>query len=252
MTKVVAPFRAITALCFKAMSRARAGASATTASLLCPLRCAISPACGVSSTDCSKRGICSTTSMASASRITGTPDNWRSKCSINSQLPALSSRPGPTSTAELLAAHCINCSTPEASKPPAGVSGSPMTRASGISSASPGASLCAVAMVSLPAPPRPGTQRSRCRQQRRAGNFPATSDDQHLPAVFLVRGIAGLGKRAVAQCKSVECLHDLFQGRLRKMVPTEFRDSARPRHRVERSPACLRQAAAPGNSPGRA
>ena len=221
MTKVVAPFRAITALCFKAMSRARAGASATTASLLCPLRCAISPACGVSSTDCSKRGICSTTSMASASRITGTPDNWRSKCSINSQLPALSSRPGPTSTAELLAAHCINCSTPEASKPPAGVSGSPMTRASGISSASPGASLCAVAMVSL-------------------------------PAVFLVRGIAGLGKRAVAQCKSVECLHDLFQGRLRKMVPTEFRDSARPRHRVERSPACLRQAAAPGNSPGRA
>lgn len=58
----------------------------------------------------------------------------------------------PASMAEQHAAHGASCSTPDASRPPAGVSGRPVTRASGISSARPGATLCAVARVRLAAP----------------------------------------------------------------------------------------------------
>ena len=97
--KVDAPFTATTAFHSRAASRAACCGSASTASLLMPRRCAISPAWGVSSTGWASRGMAISAFIARASRMTGVCVSMGNSRATKAQLPSSSIMPGPTSTA---------------------------------------------------------------------------------------------------------------------------------------------------------
>ena len=86
---------------------------------------------------------------------------------------------------------------------PSSVSGQPTTRASGIATASAGATLAPVAIWSLPAPARSAAGSG---EQGGAGQLAASGDDEEPAAILLVAVVGMVGKREAAEQVPVEHL----------------------------------------------
>ena len=205
---VRAPFSATTAFQSCAASTAWRSGAAPISSFAMPVRCAISPACGVSRTGTLKRkgglpvGGCSTAPIASASSNTfvSVPSRRGSNACTRRAVAASSCMPGPIRMALILSASGSSAATASTVKPPASFSASPSTRDSGIASATSWATLRPVAMVSLPAPARRAAVAARItapgisREPPRTSTWPRSS----LSASFEGMGTGQLRSRLVS------------------------------------------------------
>ena len=104
--------------------------------------------------------------------------------------------PGPTSTASTRDDGWPAARRAAGRCPPASVSGSPTTSASGTASPRCGATLRQVAICSLPAPARSAAIAG---EQGGARHLDAAADDEHAPALVLVAVLAGSRQRHAAQ-----------------------------------------------------